>query len=136
MNSNLILTDTDYKKSNIISKNTIEDEEDYSNLNEFITKFEMEAKIDKEIKYASGIGVLCNIPSKNIKALITYNHLMNIDFVLKGQKIILYINKKEYEINLKVTRYFYSNEEFDITIIEILDIDCVKNFIEIDKFIN
>ena len=136
LNSNLILTDTYYKKSNIISKNTIEDEEDYSNLNEFITKFEMEAKIDKEIKYASGIGVLCNIPSKNIKALITYNHLMNLDFLLKGEKILLFINKKEYEINLKVTRYFYSNEEFDITIIEILDIDCIKNFIEIDKFIN
>ena len=136
LKSNLILTDSDYKESNIISKNTIEDEEDYSNLNEFITKFEMEAMIDNEIKYKTGIGVLCNIPSKNIKALITYNHILNLDFLLKGEKIILYINKKEYEINLKITRYFYSNEELDITIIEILNDDCVKNFIEIDKFIN
>jgi hypothetical protein len=105
-------------------------------LNEFVTKFEMEITINNENKYASGIGVLCNIPSKNIKALITFNHLMNLDFLNNGQKILLYINKKEYEINIKKVRYFYTTEEFDITIIEILDDDCVKNFIEIDKFIN
>ena len=61
---------------------------------------------------------------------------MNLDFLNNGQKILLYINKKEYEINIKKVRYFYTTEEFDITIIEILDDDCVKNFIEIDKFIN
>jgi len=140
LNSNLILNDNYndkyYKESNIISKSIIEDEEDYSNLNEFVTKFEMEVTINNENKYASGIGVLCNIPSKNIKALITFNHLMNLDFLNNGQKILLYINKKEYEINIKKVRYFYTTEEFDITIIEILDDDCVKNFIEIDKFIN
>ena len=140
LNSNLILNDNYndkyYKESNIISKSIIEDEEDYSNLNEFVTKFEMEVTINNENKYASGIGVLCNIPSKNIKALITFNHLMNLDFLNNGQKILLYINKKEYEINIKKVRYFYTIEEFDITVIEILDDDCVKNFIEIDKFIN
>ena len=41
----------------------------------------MEAKINGEIKYTKGIGVLCNIPSKKIKALITYNHMMNFDFL-------------------------------------------------------
>ena len=89
-----------------------------------------------ENKYTSGIGILCNIPAKNIKALITYNNLINLDFLNKGEKLLLYINKKEHEINIKINRYKYTDEEFDITIIEILDIDNVKNFIEIDKFIN
>ena len=84
---------------------------------DYIIKFEMETKINEEIIYTEGIGVLCNIPSKYIKVLITYNHMLNFDFLNKGEKMILYINKKEKEIN-------------------ILDTDDIKNFIEIDKFIN
>ena len=76
-------------------------------------KFEIEAKINEEKKYTSGLGILCNIPSKNIKAFITYNHLMNFDFLNKGEKMMLYI----------------------ITIIEIIELDYIQNFIEIDKFI-
>ena len=135
LKSNLILSD-DELEPNQIPKNIIKDEEDYSNLNKYIIKFEMEAKIDKENKYTSGIGVLCNIPSINIKALITYNHLINLDLLNKSEKILLYVNKNEHEINIKKNRYKYTNEELDITIVEILEIDNIYNFIEIDKFIN
>ena len=96
----------------------------------------MEAKINNENKYTQGIGVLCNIPSKNIKVLITYNHMLNLDFLNKSEKMLLYINRKEKEINIKKHRYKYTNEDLDITIMEILETDNIKNFIEIDKFIN
>ena len=58
-----------------------------------IIRFEMETKIDNEIKYNQGISILCNVPSKNIKALITYNHMINLDFLNKGEKMMLYIKK-------------------------------------------
>ena len=98
-------------------------------------KFEIEAKINEEKKYTSGLGILCNIPSKNIKAFITYNHLMNFDFLNKGEKMMLFINHKEKEINIKLNRFKYTNENLDITIIEIIELDYIQNFIEIDKFI-
>jgi hypothetical protein len=136
LKTNLILSD-DEVESNLISYNTNEDvNKDKANISDNIIKFEMEAKINGEIKYTKGIGVLCNIPSKKIKALITYNHMMNFDFLNKGEKMILYINKKENEIYIKTNRYKYTNKDLDITIIEILDNDNIKNFIEIDKFIN
>ena len=96
----------------------------------------MEAKINEKEEYTSGIGVLCNIPSKNIKALMTYNHIINLDFLNKGNKLILYINNKENEIDMKINRYKYTNIDLDITIIEILEVDNINDFIEIDKFIN
>ena len=50
--------------------------------------------------------------------------------------MILYINKIEKEIDIKINRYKYTNEDLNITIIEILELDNINNFIEIDKFIN
>ena len=136
LKSNLVLSDNEEEESNITSNNENELKYDNSNLNEYIIKFEMEARINEENKYISGIGILCNISSKDIKVLITYNHLINLTFLNNGEKMILYINKKEKEINIKINRYKYTNEDLDITIIEILDIDNITNFIEIDKFIN
>ena len=135
LKTDLILSDSKLD-SNLISDNEIENENrDNINIKEYIIKFEMQAKINEENEYTKGIGILCNIKSKNIKALITYNHMINFDFLNKGEKMILYINKKEYEINIKINRYKYTNEDLDFTIIEILDKDNIKNFIEIDKFI-
>ena len=139
LKTDLILSDNKLD-SNLISDDEIENENrDNINIKEYIIKFEMQAKINEE-KYTKGIGILCkcNIESKKtkkIKALITYNHMINFDFLNKGEKMILYINKKEYEINIKINRYKYTNEDLDFTIIEILDKDNIKNFIEIDNFI-
>jgi len=122
----------------IISINEMEnkDESNNSEINKYVIKFEMEAKINEKSNYTSGIGILCNIPSKQIKALITYNHKINFDFLNEGEKMILYINNKEKEIDMKINRYKYTNDKLDITIIEILEVDNINNFIEIDKFIN
>ena len=136
LNSDLILTDNE-KGTNLVSHNKIEIcDEINSNISDFIVKFEMEAIINNENRYTSGIGVLCNIPSKNMKALITFSHMINLDFLNEGEKILLYINKKEIYINIKLDRYKDTDEDLDFTIIEILEIDNIKNFIEIDKFIN
>ena len=132
----LVLSDDKLEPSSI-SYNTEEFEnKDNTNIKEYIIKYEMETKKNEEIIYTKGIGILCNIPTKNIKALITYNHMINFDVLNNGKKMILYINKKEHEINIKIDRYKYTNEDLDITIIEILDTDNIKSFIEIDKFIN
>ena len=136
LESNLILNGNE-KESNIISFNKIEESKSIEDLNlgKYLVKFEIEAKINEEKKYTSGFGILCDIPYKNIKILLTYNHFLNFDFLNEGKKMILYINKEEKEININITRYKYTNENLDISIIEILESDNLKNFIEIDKFI-
>jgi len=125
-------------KPELISINEMEnkDESNNSEINKYVIKFEMEAKINEKSNYSSGIGILCNIPSKQIKALITYNHKINFDFLNEGEKMILYIDNKEKEIDMKINRYKYTNDKLDLTIIEILEVDNINYFIEIDKFIN
>ena len=108
----------------------------YPIIKKYIIKFEMEAKIKEKKEYTSGIGVLCNIPSKNIKALLTFNNMINFDFLNETKKMILYIDNKEIEIDMKKNRYKYTNKELNISIIEIIDFDNIKDFMDIDKFIN
>ena len=45
-------------------------------LNKYIVKIEIEIKKDEKLKYISGLGILCNIPSKNMKCLMTYNNFI------------------------------------------------------------
>ena len=102
-----------------------------------ICRIEFETKIKDKLEFISGMGFLCNISSKNMKALITYNHIINFDILNYENKISYIINNKDREINMKKNRYKYTNEELDITIIEIFDDEEEnKNFIEIDKYIN
>ena len=120
--------------------NDMEDDININNIdlmiNQYLIRLEMEVEINGKNELASGIGILCNIPIKKLKALITYNHLINFDFLNEGKKIILYINNKEIEIDLKQNRYKYTNKDLDITIIEILEKDNIKKFIGLDKFLN
>ena len=108
----------------------------YSDINKYIIKIETEIKINENYKFISGIGLLCNISSKNIKVLITYNHLINFELLYTIKNLEILINKEEIKIDMKINRYKYTNKELDITIIEILDEDNIDNFIEVDKFIN
>ena len=57
-----------------------------------------------------------------MKALITYNHVINFDILNNAEKLI-YVNNdnEEKEINMKNNRYKYTNEELDITVIKIFD---------------
>ena len=117
------------KEENIINNNDIK-------IN-CICRVEFETKIKDKLEFISGMGFLCNIKSKNMKALITYNHIINFDILNNENKISYINNNKNREINMKKNRYKYTNEELDITIIEIFDDEEEnKNFIEIDKYIN
>ena len=122
-----------YINDNNNNKNYSNDNND-SDINKYLAKIEMESNINAKDKYASGIGILCNIPSKNMKCLLTYNNIINTDFLNQGKKLILYIDNIEKEIDMKINRFKYENE--GLIIIEILEIDNIYNFIEIDKFIN
>jgi len=91
-------------------------------------------------EYITGTGFFCNISSKNIKALITSNHVLDQIF-LENEKKLKYIidtdNKKyEKEINLEIDRYKNTGVDVDFTIIEILPEDNITNFLEVDKYIN
>ena len=77
---------------------------------------------------------MCNIPKKNIKALITYSNVIDLYILNEVEYLRILINNKEKEIDMKINRYKYIDEI--ITIIEIIDEDHINNFIEIDKFIN
>jgi len=114
----------------------IDDNEISKEIGKYIAIIKTEIKIDDNPKYISGLGLFCNIPTKNIKALITYQHILNLDFLNKAKNLSICINEKEIDINMKLNRYKYTNSELDITIIEILKEDNINNFIEIDKFIS
>ena len=106
------------------------------NYNNYIFKIEGEVKINNISNYIRGIGYLCNIPSKNIKVLITYNKIINLEFLNNIKKLIIYINNKEIEIDMKIDRFKSTNEILDITIIEILKEDNINTFLEIDRYID
>ena len=105
-------------------------------INNCIVKIDMEIKINNISNCIKGVGYLCNITTKNIKVLITYNHVINLECLNKINKLIIYINNRELEINMKIDRFKCTNEELDITIIEILEENNIYTFIEIDKFID
>jgi V8-like Glu-specific endopeptidase len=90
--------------------------------------------------YITGTGFFCNIRSKNIKVLITNNHVLDQIFLEKEKKLKYIIDtenkKNEKEINLEIDRYKYTDVDLDFTIIEILPEDNINNYLEIDEYIN
>ena len=103
---------------------------------------QMEKKICKiKIGNNQGTGFFCKIPFPDkehyLTALITSNHIINEKTLKEEDKIILVKIKEEIEknvINLN-NRMKYTNEEYDITIIEIKKEDNIDYFLEIDEII-
>ena len=128
-------------ETNITTNNELDDDGEkdesikYSEINKYIVELEMEMKINEDAKYKSGIGLLCSISSKHINILITYNHIIDFDFLNEMDKLIILMDNQEIEIDMKTNRYKYTDKELDITMIEILDEDNIYDFMEIDKFI-
>ena len=106
------------------------------NGNIFIAQIKVETQIRNVKNYTDAIGYLCNINTKNIKVLITYNKYVGLEFLNNMQKLIVYINNEEIEIDMNTNRYKYTNEQLDITMIEILDEDNINTFLEIDSDID
>ena len=88
-----------------------------------------------------GTGFFCKIPfpdnNNMILVFITNNHIINEDILNNNNKnIIIQIKeeKKERILNIK-NRMIYTNEEYDVTIIEIKEIDNINYNLELDDII-
>ena len=86
-----------------------------------------------------GTGFFCKIQDNwNIlRVLITNNHVLGENDIMPGRKIYFSLNKKikEFEITIDEYRKIYTNENLDVTIIEIKEKDGLNNesFLEIDE---
>ena len=86
-----------------------------------------------------GTGFFCWIPYKKIiiPVLITNNHVIGEDYFYRGKKIEISIDDDKNIFQLKENYYrkIYSNELFDVTIIEIMKEDNISmdDFWEVDK---
>ena len=87
-----------------------------------------------------GTGFFCKIPfpteDKLLPVLITNNHLINeILLERKNEEIIIYIKDKEKYITFNLgNRLYYTNKEYDITMIEIKrNYDGINNYLELDN---
>ena len=86
----------------------------------------------------SGTGFFCYIPIGNEKLtfMITCNHILNEKYLNNNDSIKIEINNELKEINIKDNRKIYTNEEFNITIIEINSKkDKIKQFLDLDEAI-
>ena len=85
-----------------------------------------------------GTGFFCKIPFKNnlLPVLITNNHILNENEIKNNKIIKISINNKVNEIEIDSSRKIYTNsdENIDITIIEIKESkDGIYNYLEIDE---
>ena len=87
-----------------------------------------------------GTGFFCNIAYDNwnsIKALLTNNHVLNEIDIAPGKSINFTLNNDKIEIKIDIdqSRKTYTNQKFDITIIEIKEKDNLSqdSFLEVDK---
>ena len=85
-----------------------------------------------------GTGFFVKVPYKSVllPILITTNHAINIDDILSNKNISLYLNngKEIKELKLDDNRLRYTNEKFDLTIIEIKENEDKLNvkYLELD----
>ena len=84
-----------------------------------------------------GTGFFMKIPFNNtqLPVLITSNHIINENDYINNKIITIYLGNESKGRNIKLDnkRKFYTNKEYDTTIIEIKeDIDGIKNFLELD----
>ena len=103
---------------------------------------QMESCICKlTVEGSQGTGFFCKIPFPDLNNMlpvfITNNHIIDKEYLYKNNsKILLNIKKENEEICLNLNnRIKYTNEKYDITIIEIKEKDNVKNYMELDDII-
>ena len=87
-------------------------------------------------KGEKGTGFFCNISycDQEIPFLITNNHVLNKNDIENNKKIELIINNESREIKIDNMRKKYTNEELDVTLIEIRpEKDEIKNVMELDE---
>ena len=91
-----------------------------------------------KIKGEKRTGFFGKIPlednNKIMKCLMTNYHIINKEYIKKNKEINLLLNddNEVLIINLEINRKIYFNEEYDIAIIELKDIDNIKEYLELD----
>ena len=87
-------------------------------------------------KGRNGTGFFCHIPYNNkiISVLITNNHVLNSNYLKENKMLNISINDEALFKKLKIEddRNIYSNEQFDITIIELKKEDGIVKYLELD----
>jgi V8-like Glu-specific endopeptidase len=128
------------KKSNNYNKKVTNED------NTIVGAFEIKGikftKIEKCIckiirKTKVGTGFFCEIPEKNIKLLVTNNHILDEIYLEQGNKVSYMISENEKEtyneIDLEKDRFKLTNKIMDFTVIEILKEDNIQDFLEINN---
>ena len=81
-----------------------------------------------------GTGFFAKIPYKNdlLNVLITNNHVLNEEKIAIGNVITISLNNEKITINIEIdeTMKRYTNENYDITIIELKENDKINNFLD------
>ena len=104
---------------------------------EQMEKFICKIKIGETI----GTAFFCEIPFPNknnmLPVLISNNHTINRDFLFNnGSELEIHIKEKKDIIKLNLDkRMKYTDEEYDITIIELKENDEIENYLELDDII-
>ena len=119
---------------------------DYPNTISYETSKKILEQMEKNIckifvEKDQGTGFFCKIPligdNASLHVLISNNHIINRESLYKkDSKISLYIEEK---MKIKIidlnNRIKYTNENYDISIIEIKESDEIQNYLEIDDII-
>ena len=100
------------------------------NLEKCICKIKIEISSNQSYM---GTGFFCKLKKNNIKLLLTNNHIIDNSFFSSNKHLQIEIDNVVTIIDLSIPRYKYTNIEFDFTIIEILQVDNISNFLSIDE---
>lgn len=92
-------------------------------------------KYIKNGKRGSGSGFFCKLNIKELnfndkKFLMTNNHIIDLKYLQNNNELYFYINNEQHILYLE-NRYYFTNIEYDFTIIEIKDSDNFNSFYEL-----
>ena len=91
-------------------------------------------KIHIEDNKGTGFFIKLKYNNKLLRLLVTSNHILNRKEIKPGSTINISLNNEKIFKTIKIApnRKKYTNEKFDITIIEIKDEDNIQNFLLLD----
>ena len=124
------------KKKTLYQKKTIsyylQNEIEENNINKCICKIIFK----KKGIFLAATGFFCHLPQIDIDIfLITNNHVIDEDDLKNGIKINIKINDKiQKVIDLSKNRFKYTNNKLDFTLIEILELDNIHDYLNVDDY--
>ena len=82
-------------------------------------------------------GFFCKIPNINKNFLMTNYHVINEKYINKNKvlNILLNDNKNILIIDLAKKREKYFNKNYDVALIELIEEDKIKEYLELDDYL-